>query len=174
MKGINVRFWAILVISLFVMSTLSEITFAQADSWPMYRGNIERTGSSASTVPSTSDIKWVYNITEEVDSSPAVANGRLIVGVSNGDVIALNSTTGAYLWTYEGDSGQNSIWSGPAIDSGKVYIGNRRGNVLCVDESKGALLWSFPAGGEIDSSPAVKGWTSKLCYNNQKRRRCEL
>jgi outer membrane protein assembly factor BamB len=156
MKDNKARFWTILVIFLFVVSLLSEITFVQADSWPMYRGNLERTGSSASTVSSTSDIKWVYNFTEEVTSSPAVANGRLIIGISNGDVIALNSTTGAYLWNYEGDSGQNSIWSGPAINSGKVYIGNRKGSLLCIDETMGALLWSFPAGGEIDSSPAVK------------------
>ncbi len=156
MKRNIIRALTILVIALFAVTTLSENSCAQAENWSMYRGNIERTGSSTSTVPSTSQVKWVYNTTAEVNSSPVVANGRLIVGVSNGDVIALNSTTGAYLWTYEGDSGQNSIWSGPAIDSGKVYVGNRRGNVLCIDESTGSLLWSFSAGGEIDSSPAVK------------------
>ena len=149
-----VRSLTVLLITLFVASVFA--TAQASDGWPMYRGNLERTGVSTSTVPSTSDIKWVYNTTGEVDSSPAVVNGRLIVGESTGKVIALNSTTGAHLWTYETESGQNSIWSSPAIDSGNVYIGTRKNSLLCLDESSGALKWSFPAGGEVDASPAVK------------------
>ena len=122
----------------------------------MYRGNLQRTGTSSSTAPLTSGIKWIYNTTAEVNSSPADSNGRLIVGISSGDVVALNSTTGAHLWTYAGESGQNSIWSGPAIDSCKVYIGNRLNNLLCLDEGTGELLWRYSSVGEVDSSPSVK------------------
>jgi outer membrane protein assembly factor BamB len=132
-----------------------DVSAQNSDNWSMYRGNLQRTGASTVSVPATGDIKWIFNTTAEVDSSPAVANGRVIVGLASGDVVALNSTTGALLWTFAAESGQNSIWSSPAIDDGRVFVGNRQSNLLCLNESTGALLWSFAAGGEVDASPAV-------------------
>ena len=92
------------------------------DSWPMFRHDPQHTGYSTFTAPDTNEIKWFYNTTMEIDSSPAVANGRLIVGVSNGNVLALNSTTGEKLWSYDTLAGSNSIWSSSAIDSGRRRI----------------------------------------------------
>ena len=66
-----------------------------SDSWPMYRHDPQHTGYSTSSAPNTDEVKWIYNTTYEIVTSPAVANGRVIVAASNGDVIAINSTTGA-------------------------------------------------------------------------------
>jgi outer membrane protein assembly factor BamB len=125
------------------------------DSWPMFRHDPQHTGYSTFTAPDTNEIKWFYNTTMEIDSSPAVANGRLIVGVSNGEILALNSTTGEKLWSYDTGAGSNSIWGSPAIDSGRVYIGTRDRNLYCLNETTGALLWAYLTGDEIDSSPLV-------------------
>ena len=125
------------------------------DSWPMFRHDLQRTGYSAFTSPDTNEIKWFYNTTMEIDSSPAVADGRVIVGVSNGNVLALNSTSGEKLWSYDTLAGSNSIWSSPAIDSGRVYIGTRDQSLYCLDETTGEFLWKFSTGGEVDSSPLV-------------------
>jgi outer membrane protein assembly factor BamB len=125
------------------------------DDWFMFRHDTQRTGYSTSTAPNTNATKWFYDAKTEIDSAPAVANGRVIVGVSNGNVLAVNSTTGEKLWSYDTYAGSNSIWSSPAIDSGKVYIGTRDFNLYCLNESTGALLWKYSTGKEINSSPLV-------------------
>jgi outer membrane protein assembly factor BamB len=125
------------------------------DNWPMFRHDLQHTGYSSSTAPDKAEVKWFYNTTMEVDSSPAVANGRLIVGVSNGQILALNSTTGQKLWSYDTGAGSNSIWGSPAIDSDKVYLGTRDHNLYCLNETTGAFIWKYSTGDEIDSSPLI-------------------
>lgn|GEM_PF-2870943 len=126
------------------------------DSWPMYGHDPQHTGYSTSSAPNTGEVKWIYNTTSEIVTSPAVANGRVIVAASNGDVIAINSTTGELLWTYVTGPRQNSMWSSPTINSGRVFIGSRNNNVYCLNESNGVLLWSFSTDSEVNSSPLVK------------------
>ncbi|MCW4001518.1 MAG: PQQ-binding-like beta-propeller repeat protein [Candidatus Bathyarchaeota archaeon] len=160
-RSLTALLTAVLMITLLL--TLNPAVSTSADSWSMYRGNQQRSGASSGTAPSVGDIKWVYNASAEVDSSPSVANGRVVAGLASGDVVALNATTGALLWTYASESGQSAIWSSPAIDGGRVYVGNRQGNLLCLNETTGELLWSFSAGGEVDSSPAVEN--GKVYFN---------
>lgn len=145
---------AALLVCMIFLCNLVLIPSANAD-WIMFRHDSQRSGYSTSTAPNTNETKWFYNTTTEIDSSPAVANGRVIVGVSNGNVLALNSTTGERLWLYDTGAGSNSIWSSPAIDSGRAYIGTRDHNLYCLNESTGALLWKYLTGNEVDSSPLV-------------------
>ena len=61
-----------------------------------------------------------------VKSSPAVFNGSLFVGADDGNIYALNSTTGSFLWSYTtGDM----VVSSPAVNGGTVYTGSNDGNV---------------------------------------------
>lgn len=145
----------LLIGSLCLQVEASGTSGQASDDWPMYRHDPQRTGVSTSTVPNTNETRWIYNATSEFDSSPAVADGKLIVGQSNGDILALNLTTGKLIWHYATDAGDNSIWSSPAIDSGRVYIGTRNSNLYCLNESTGGLLWIQQVGGSIDSSPVV-------------------
>jgi eukaryotic-like serine/threonine-protein kinase len=121
----------------------------------MFRHDAERTGHSTSTAPDTNETLWTYDTTFEVDSSPAIANSHVIVGVSNGDILALDLKTGELVWKHALESGQNSIWSSPAIDSGRIYIGDRDSNLNCLNETNGNPIWNFPAGSSINSSPVV-------------------
>lgn len=133
--------------------------------WPMFRHDLQRTGYSTSTAPNTNAIKWFYNATSEIDSAPAVANGRVVVGVSNGNVLAVNSTNGEKLWSYDTGAGSNSIWSSPAIAAGRVYIGTRDANLYCLNESTGVLLWKYATGDQIDSAPLVSD--GKVFFGSQ-------
>ena len=162
-KSVLKLFFAIFV-GAFLLSSLIHfeqgmIGHAQSggvvDDWSMFRHDPQRTGYSASSAPNTNETKWFYNATTEIDSAPAVANGRVIVGVSDGNVLAVNSTTGEKLWSFDTEAGSNSIWSSPAINSGKVYIGTRDYNLYCLNESTGAFLWKFSTDKEINSSPLV-------------------
>ena len=64
---------------------------------------------------------WSFATGSDVASSPAVANGILVVGSYDGKVYALDSTTGDCLWSYAtGDM----VVSSPAIAGGNVYVGS--------------------------------------------------
>jgi outer membrane protein assembly factor BamB len=143
--------------------------FAQSvgvgDEWSMFRHDLQRTGYSTSTAPNTNAVKWFHNTTTEIDSAPAVADGRVIVGVSNGNVLAVNSTTGEWLWSYDTGAGSNSIWSSPAIAAGRVYIGTRDTNLYCLNASTGLLLWKYATGNQIDSAPLVS--EGKVFFGSQ-------
>jgi outer membrane protein assembly factor BamB len=98
-------------------------------------------------------LKWSspYSISSE---SPAVANGVVYFGSYDGNVYALDASTGAKLWSY-GPIGGGGPSSSPAVANGVVYIGSFSGNVDALDASTGALLWSFPTEDMMSSSPTV-------------------
>ncbi|HME54493.1 MAG TPA: PQQ-binding-like beta-propeller repeat protein [Candidatus Lokiarchaeia archaeon] len=64
-----------------------------------------------------------------IDSSPAVACGRVYAGSSDYKVYCLNATTGFFAWAYTtGDV----VWSSPAISGGHVYVGSMDGKLYCL------------------------------------------
>ncbi len=90
-------------------------------------------------------------------SSPAVANGVVYVGILDGNVYALNASTGTTLWSYATGAGR-FLTSSPAVANGVVYImpydpsyygsGN---NLYALNASTGAQLWSSPLFGKFSS-----------------------
>jgi eukaryotic-like serine/threonine-protein kinase len=97
------------------------------------------------------NLKWSYATGFYVGSSPAVVNGVVYVGSDDGNVYALNASTGAKLWSY---GTGNYVDSSPAVVNGVVYVGSQDGNVYALNASTGAKLWSY-TGSEVQSSPAV-------------------
>jgi outer membrane protein assembly factor BamB len=71
-------------------------------------------------------LKWSYTIGLQVLSSPAEANGVVYVGADDGNVYALNASTGAKLWSYTTGT---PAYSSPAVANGVVYVGSYRQNV---------------------------------------------
>jgi outer membrane protein assembly factor BamB len=55
-----------------------------------------------------------------------VANGVVYVGSYHGTVYALNSKTGALLWSY---AVGNIVQSSPAVANGMVYVGSYDGKI---------------------------------------------
>ena len=97
-------------------------------------------------------LKWSYTTHRNVTSSPAVANGVVYVGSWDGNVYALNASTGATLWSY---ATGGVVYSSPAVANGVVYVGSGDGNVYALNASTGAKLWSYTTGSYVYSSPAV-------------------
>lgn len=71
---------------------------------------------------------WEYKTKSMVDSSPAVADGRVFFGTDRGKLIGLNIKDGTLAW--ETDLG-GTITASPAIAKGCLIISNDRGNVFC-------------------------------------------
>lgn len=80
-------------------------------------------------------------------SSPAIANGRLFVGLYDGKMHAFDLEDGSKLWEYRtlGDA----ITAPPTVVDGHVYFGGWSGKVHCVTASEGTRKWSYA----LDTNP---------------------
>jgi outer membrane protein assembly factor BamB len=94
--------------------------------------------------------KWSFETGDYIVASIAIHNGAVLAGSANGNLYALNSTTGDLLWKY-GKVGR--IESSPAVSDRMVFFGSNDGNLYAV-WLNGTLAWSFKTKDKILSSPA--------------------
>lgn len=152
-KGKGQRSFLPLAILFFPAALLT----AQQDSWTQFRGNPGLTGVSTSAPPPALKMLWSVDIGKEdaIESSPAIADGRVFVGAASGHLIALNLADGKELWRYQVEQGIGP--SSPAVSGGLVYIGDLAGVFHAVNASDGKAAWTFKTKAEIKSSPVVVG-----------------
>jgi len=93
-------------------------------------------------------------------SSPAVAGGLVYFGSSDGNVYALDATTGGLKWKFQtGDI----VHSSPAVADGTVFVGSWDTFLYALDASTGKEKWRFKTGEDheiynqvgIQASPAL-------------------
>lgn len=106
-----------------------------------------------------------------VDASPAVADGRVIVGTVVGDVhretlmLAVDAATGRELWRTPTPL---PVPASPAVAGDRVFVGlgngkvdydaeDPAGAVWCLDAASGAKLWEFRTSKAVLATPAVSG-----------------
>jgi len=131
-----------------------------SESWLMFRHDPRHTGASTSKAPddnkTTGGLLWTKQTGGAVESSPAVANGRVFIGSNDGYVYAFNETTGVELWKTKVG---NLVSSSPAVADGKVFAGAMNGTVCALDETNGNVIWSNATLGGVAegvySSPTV-------------------
>ena len=132
---------------------ISAVMGAQSD-WPMFRHDLDHTGYTTSTGPTTNSYIWIHPIGNWVQSSPAVVNDVVYVGSSDGNVYALSTIDGSLVWSYPTGA---AVLSCPAVADGVVYVGSGDFNVYALDAASGTKLWNYPTDGAVSSSPAVDG-----------------
>lgn len=122
--------------------------------WPQFRGDPLLTGAAAGG-PGDGElsVRWIYETGDAIDSSAAIVDGMVYVGVGNGDLIALDFDTGELRWTYT--TGSFFAESSPTISDGVVFIGDLDGTVHAVDAQNGTAVWTFATQAEIRGSAAV-------------------
>ena len=86
------------------------------------------------------------------DTEPAVANGVVYFGSIDGNLYALNASTGAKLWSY---AIGNPIIASPAVANGVVFVGSDGGTVYALNANTGSKLWSYATGFPVATAPAV-------------------
>jgi eukaryotic-like serine/threonine-protein kinase len=112
----------------------------------MFRGNASHTGVyDASGVPKLTGVKWRFHTNGYIISSPAVANGSVYVGSTDGNLYALELATGTQKWKFKTGA---RVVSSPAVAGGVVYFGSYDGNFYAVDAANGQLKWKFATPGE--------------------------
>ncbi|MFN2615290.1 MAG: PQQ-binding-like beta-propeller repeat protein, partial [Actinomycetota bacterium] len=88
---------------------------------------------------STSDhaVRWTNYTPVWAWSAPAYANGLVFAGETEGEVLALDATSGLPLWASDNTGG--IIASGPSVAGDAVYIGT----ACCGGASSSSGVWSF-------------------------------
>jgi outer membrane protein assembly factor BamB len=123
------------------------------EEWTMFRQNPSHTAHTTDVeAPDSAKLLWVCPTGRAVQSSPAVANGYLVVGSRDSQVWCVNASTGKRIW---GTAFHFEVWSSPAIDDGHVYVGTDDGSVHCLNITNGTPIWATPIGGAVRSSPAL-------------------
>jgi outer membrane protein assembly factor BamB len=91
-------------------------------------------------------------------SSPALAGGRLYVGSDDGNLYAVDTTSGSLVWSFAtGDA----VTSSPAVALGDgqpvIVVGSNDGNLYFIrdDGDSPTAIATFPIGAPVRSSPAL-------------------
>lgn len=71
---------------------------------------------------------WTFSTRARVESSPAIADGRVFIGSNDGRLYVLNLETGAKLWEFNAGS---AISASPGIANGRVVVGAGDGRLYC-------------------------------------------
>lgn len=96
-------------------------------------------------------------------SSPVVDNNSVYFGSSDGNIYALNATTGNLEWQFKTNG---IVHTSPAVHNNTVYIGSWDTYLYALDEATGKEKWKFKTG--IDTAyHLLEGiQASPLVYNN--------
>lgn len=118
--------------------------------------------------PRSGETLWSLETGGRIRSTPAVAEGIVVVGSADGRVYAADAATGELLWRHatrgaelrSGEFGfdRRTIQSSPAIVDGRVHVGARDGFLYALDLTTGERLWDFDHEVSwVNGSPAVAG-----------------
>lgn len=73
-------------------------------------------------------VLWTFTTQSRVESSPAIAGGRVFVGSNDGRFYVLSLNDGAKLWEFDTGS---ALSASPAIANGRIVIGSQDGRLYC-------------------------------------------
>lgn len=116
----------------------------------------------------TGEVIWKYQLPGGWPlSSPAIGQGRVVVGGPDGRICCVDSETGKELWAKSVGKeilffqpyarNGNPLISSAAISGDVVYIGSGDGKLYGLKMSDGEIIWSYDLGVPITCSPAVSG-----------------
>jgi eukaryotic-like serine/threonine-protein kinase len=71
---------------------------------------------------------WTFATRARVESSPAIAGGRVFVGSNDGRFYVLSLSNGAKLWEFNAGG---ALSASPAIANGRIVIGSQDGRLYC-------------------------------------------
>jgi outer membrane protein assembly factor BamB len=88
-------------------------------------------------------LRWESPASSEVLSIPQRSGNTIVVHSVDGNIIALNATSGKHLWQYQESVPGLSLrgCSEPLLLSGAVFAGTANGKVIALSMSDGRLLW---------------------------------
>ena len=95
---------------------------------------------------------WQTKTPDQIRSSPASKNNRIVFGCDGGFVYAVENLTGAIIWKFKTGA---AVQATPVIDDTIVYVGSRDKKFYAISLNSGKLLWNFEAGGQLLEAAAL-------------------
>lgn len=120
-----------------------------------HQGNFPRPDFSINEKYNQATRGWTFSSTANIISTPAVLDGRVIVGNQDGVVACLSLQTGKRIWEYKTGG---PVYSSPAIAANSVILGSADGHIYSLSK-QGKLNWKKAASASVLGSPIVKGDT---------------
>ncbi|HJZ89804.1 MAG TPA: PQQ-binding-like beta-propeller repeat protein, partial [Gemmataceae bacterium] len=105
---------------------------------------------------------WDFQTGSHTESTPAVADGKVVFGAGDDGVYCLDAINGQKLWQYTIEGGLH-VDSNPLIHDGRAYAGSgtskrsKNNRIFCVDLRTGKEIWTEPIEYSAWGSPAVAG-----------------
>jgi outer membrane protein assembly factor BamB len=85
-------------------------------------------------------------------NGPAISAGVVFAGSGDGNFYAIDSQTGAVLWSAPGEG---DVWSAAAVADGTVFAGNKDEYFYAFNAQTGERLWRFKAEDWVVADPIV-------------------
>ena len=138
------------------LSPVASPTVAQSadkQDWPQFQFDAANTGYNPEATGPKRNIKqkWHFSTDGRIGSSPAVADGTVFIGSSDGNVYALDVSSGTERWRFSTGAG---VWGSPAVTNDTVVIGSNNHVVYALDVSSGTERWRFSKDNHT-SNPSV-------------------
>jgi hypothetical protein len=96
---------------------------------------------------------WHTSLGSTIETTPAVAFGKVFVGADDGNLYALNAASGKVLWKY---STGGPIIASPIVSINEiVYVGSTDGYIYALYAETGDLVWSDNTGASIEVTPVL-------------------
>ncbi|MFO7947459.1 MAG: PQQ-binding-like beta-propeller repeat protein [Armatimonadota bacterium] len=130
----------------------------RAYNWPMFRGNITRSGYTPEIVTPPLQRRWQAKVGQWVMASPAVSNGIVFIGGAidepplSGRLAAFGAKEGHLVWDHKFN---HEVLLSPCVLDGKqvfVAVGSR---LIVMDVRTGKPQWSVNVGSAITTSPVA-------------------
>jgi len=91
---------------------------------------------------------WSTELAGAVTGAPLLSEdgSLLFAGSLDGKMVALDTATGDFVWTYDADQ---SVWGTSIIADGKLIFADSVGNIYAVTTENGEALWQTMVSGEV-------------------------
>ena len=104
---------------------------------------------------------WEFSTNSHTESTPAVADGKVVFGAGDDGVYCLDANSGTKLWQFSVEGGLH-VDANPLIHDGRVYAGSgtskrsKANRIFCLDLKTGNEIWGekieFSAWGSPNAS----------------------
>ena len=112
----------------------------------------------------TGEKRWTYKAKYPNLSSPVSdgeklyfstwASGNFVGESTNGELYAVNASTGELAWSLDLDIGFSTA---PTIDNNTIFVGSWDGKMHAINADSGELVWSYDAGNILPGKAVVAG-----------------
>lgn len=124
---------------------------ANADDWPISRGNATSTGVASGKMATQPKVIWEYTPEKSgFEGTPIIAEGRLFIGDVEGTIHALIANTGKVEWTR---TTKNGFLTAGAYRDGLLVLGDFDGKIYGLKTKDGEVAWEY----ELDQQIASGG-----------------